>query len=87
VVAAQFIPQQVTATKCVINVALLRSHLIAGVTRSANNHFALFHLPKGGGWTSRPPRVHMARTNPAGSYNALMDLILRGHLGGKTVLL
>jgi hypothetical protein len=85
-VPAAYLPQQVTAVKYLINLALLRTHFIAGVTLSAKNHFGSIHFPDNGGWTPAPLHGYVARTNPMGSYSPLVDLSGHRHLGGKTVL-
>jgi uncharacterized protein (DUF362 family) len=85
-VPTAFLPQQVTATKYHINLALLRSHFMAGVTLAGKNQFGAIHFPNNGGWTPSPLHNHVLRGNPMGSYNALVDLIGHRHLGGKTVL-
>ena len=85
-VPTAFLPQQVTAAKYLINFALLRAHFMAGVTLAGKNHFGSIHFPDNGGWTPSPLHNYIMRTNPMGSYNALVDLIGHRHLGGKTVL-
>jgi len=79
-------PQQVTAAKYHVNLALLRAHFMAGVTLSGKNLFGSIHFPNDGGWTPAPLHSDVLRTNPMGSHNALVDLIGHRHLGGKTVL-
>lgn len=81
-----YLPQPVTETKYLINMALLRPHGMAGVTLGGKNHFGSVHFPDNGGWTPRPLHNFVLRTSPMGSYNALVDLIGHRHLGGKTVL-
>jgi len=86
-VPTAYLAQQVTAAKYIINVSLLRAHGGAGVTLAAKNHFGSIHFPDDGGWTPAPLHEYVtARTNPMGSYNALVDLTGFRHLGGKTVL-
>jgi len=85
-VPAAYLPQQVTAAKYHINLALLRAHFMAGVTLAGKNLFGSIHFPADGGWTPAPLHNYVLRTNPMGSYNALVDLIGHRHLGGKTVL-
>jgi len=80
------LPQQVTAAKYLINVALLRPHGMAGVTLIGKNHFGSVYFPDNGGWTPAPLHRWVTRTQPMGSYNALVDLMGHRHLGGKTVL-
>jgi hypothetical protein len=50
------------------------------------NHFGSVHFPDKGGWTPVPLHPYVMRTQPMGSYNALVDLIGHPHLGGKTML-
>jgi hypothetical protein len=85
-VPTAYLPQQVTAAKYHINLALLRSHFMAGVTLAGKNQFGAIHFPNNGGWTPSPLHNYVLRGNPMGSYNALVDLIGHRHLGGKTVL-
>jgi hypothetical protein len=83
---AGFLPQQVTAAKYMINLALLRAHFMAGVTLTAKNHFGSVYFPNDGGWSPMVLHNTIMRTLPLGSYNALVDLIGHRHLGGKTLL-
>lgn len=81
-----YLPQQVTAAKYMINMALLRAHGMAGVTLIGKNHFGSVYFPNDGGWSPRALHNYMLRTMPMGSYNALVDLMGHRHLGGKTML-
>jgi hypothetical protein len=81
-----YLPRQVTEAKYVINMALLRPHGMAGVTLTAKNHFGSVHFPDDGGWSPRILHNSVLRTQPMGSYNALVDLMGHRHLGGKTML-
>jgi hypothetical protein len=81
-----YLPRQVTEAKYMINMALLRPHGMAGVTLTAKNHFGSVHFPNDGGWSPRVLHNSVLRTQPMGSYNALVDLIGHRHLGGKTML-
>jgi len=81
-----YLPRQVTEAKYLINMALLRPHGMAGVTLIGKNHFGAVHFPDDGGWIPAPLHPYVARTQPMGSYNALVDLIGHRHLGGKTML-
>jgi uncharacterized protein (DUF362 family) len=85
-VPAAYLATQVNATKYMINMALLRPHGMAGVTLIGKNHFGSVHFPNDGGWSPRALHDHVARTQPNGSYNALVDLMGHRHLGGKTML-
>jgi hypothetical protein len=81
-----YLPKQVTEAKYMINMALLRPHGMAGVTLTAKNHFGSVHFPTEGGWLPRVLHDSVLRTQPMGSYNALVDLVGHRHLGGKTML-
>jgi len=81
-----YLPRQVTEAKYMINMALLRPHGMAGVTLSGKNHFGSVHFPNDGGWSPRILHDSVLRTQPMGSYNALVDLMGHRHLGGKTML-
>jgi hypothetical protein len=85
-VPAAYLAQQVTGAKYMINMALLRPHSMAGVTLIGKNHFGSVYFPKDGGWSPRALHGSVLRTQPMGSYNALVDLIGHRHLGGKTML-
>ena len=69
-----YLPQQVTEAKYLINMALLRPHGMAGVTLTGKNHFGSVHFPNDGGWSPRALHASVLRTQPMGSYNALVDL-------------
>jgi hypothetical protein len=81
-----YLPRQVTEAKYMINMALLRPHGMAGVTLTAKNHFGSIHFPNNGGWSPMVLHGSVMRTQPMGSYNALVDLMGHRHLGGKTML-
>ena len=81
-----YLPRQVTEARYLINMALLRPHGLAGVTLTAKNHFGSIHFPDDGGWSPRVLHSSVSRTQPMGTYNALVDLMGHRHLGGKTML-
>lgn len=81
-----YLPQQVTETKYLINMALLRPHGMAGVTLAGKNHLGSVYFPRDGGWSPRVLHNGVVRTQQTGSYNPLVDLIGHRHLGGKTML-
>jgi hypothetical protein len=81
-----YLPRQVTEARYMINMALLRPHGMAGVTLTAKNHFGSIHFPNNGGWSPMVLHGSVMRTQPMGSYNALVDLMGHRHLGGKTML-
>ena len=85
-VPAAYVPKQVTEAKYMINMALLRPHGMAGVTLIGKNHFGSVYFPNEGSWSPRALHSYVTRTQPAGSYNALVDLMGHRHLGGKTML-
>ncbi len=81
-----YLPQCVTESKYLINLALMRAHTLFGVTLCAKNHFGTTYFPNNGGWTPRPLHNYGNRRDSMGSYNCLVDLIGHRHLGGKTLL-
>ena len=81
-----YLPKCVTEAKYLVNLALLRAHILLGVTLTAKNHFGSVYFPNNGGWTPRPLHSFGGRTRAAGSYNCLVDLIGHKQLGGKTLL-
>jgi len=85
-VPVAYLPQQMTEAKYLINMALLRAHGMAGGTLGGKNHFGSVYIPEGGGWSPQALHNFVARTNPMGSYNALVDLVGHRHLGAKTLL-
>ncbi|MBN2610426.1 MAG: DUF362 domain-containing protein [Bacteroidales bacterium] len=92
------LPTVVSEAKYLINVALPRSHELAGVTLCAKNHFGSVWHPTVfqyyHGW--HPEFMHKSVAaldftaeipmRPMGSYNALVDLMGHKDLGGKTLL-
>ena len=82
-------PVCVTQAKYLINMALFRGHVIAGITSLAKNHFgSVWHdVSSHRGWT--PEHMHNScdiNERGMGSANALVDLMGHEHLGGKTLL-
>lgn len=80
-----YLPRCITEAKYLINMALLRSHGIFGVTLCAKNHFGSFYWPDLC-WCALPLHDFGDRDAPMGSYNCLVDLMGHEHLGGKTLL-
>ena len=87
------LPQCLTSATYQINAAVLKGHSLAGVTLCAKNHFGSLYRNSTGpsdphrGWN--PAHLHPSITGtrqPAGSYNALVDLMGHPDLGGKTIL-
>jgi uncharacterized protein (DUF362 family) len=81
-----YLPKTVTEAKYLVNFALLRAHIMFGVTLTAKNHFGEVFFPNNGGWTPAPLHRYGGRTRPLGSYNCLVDLMGHKQLGGKTFL-
>ncbi|MBZ5726404.1 MAG: DUF362 domain-containing protein [Acidobacteriia bacterium] len=81
-----YLPKAATEARYLINFALLRAHILFGVTLTAKNHFGEVYFPNNGGWTPRPLHAFGGRTRPLGSYNCLVDLMGHKQLGGKTLL-
>jgi len=81
-----YLPKTVTEATYLINFALLRAHILFGVTLTAKNHFGEVYFPNGGGFSPRTLHDFGGRTRPLGSYNCLVDLIGHKQLGGKTLL-
>jgi hypothetical protein len=59
-----------------INMPILKSHGIAGVTLGFKNHFGTIH---------DPAALH-SYVGPGQSYSALVDIFRNPHIGGKTIL-
>jgi hypothetical protein len=84
-VPTAYLPKCVTEAKYSINMALSRAHGLMGVTQTAKNLFGSVYF-EGPGFTPQPLHDYASRDLPAGSYNALVDLMAHNHLGGKTIL-
>ncbi|UCH14251.1 MAG: DUF362 domain-containing protein, partial [Bacteroidales bacterium] len=92
------LPTVVSEAKYLINIALPRSHVLAGVTLCAKNHFGSVWHPTiyqyYHGWHPEFMHKSVAAHNfsedipmrPMESYNALVDLMGHKDLGGKTLL-
>ncbi len=81
-----YLPKTVTEAKYLVNFALLRAHILFGVTLTGKNHFGEVYFPNGGGFSPRTLHNFGGRTRPLGSYNCLVDLMGHKQLGGKTLL-
>jgi hypothetical protein len=88
-----YLPACVTGATYLINASVLKGHAIAAVTLCAKNHFGSVYRENTGpkdphnGWN--PSNMHdsvTVRSRRMGSYNALVDLMGHGDLGGKTIL-
>jgi hypothetical protein len=92
------LPTVVSEAKYLINIALPRPHVLAGVTICAKNHFGSVWHPtvydQYYGWHPAFMHESIAAHNfsedipmrPMASYNALVDLMGHKDLGGKTLL-
>jgi uncharacterized protein (DUF362 family) len=80
-----YVPKCVTEAQYLVNMSLLRAHIMFGVTLSAKNHFGSVYFPNRG-WTPAPLHGFGGRNRPMGSYNCLVDLTGHRQLGGKTML-
>jgi hypothetical protein len=91
------LPTCITEADYVINVALLKGHVLAGVTLCAKNQTGSVWIPgrgsEDGRWTPAPLHPYFRavgdRRRPArkaGTYNALVDLMGHKDLGEKTLL-
>ncbi len=80
-----YVPKCVTEARYLVNMSLLRAHILFGVTLAAKNHFGLVYF-QDRGWTPAPLHGFGGRTRPMGSYNCLVDLVGHRQLGGKTML-
>jgi uncharacterized protein (DUF362 family) len=73
------------ATYC-INLANMKSHMGAGVTLCAKNHYgSLIRLPTDSGYYDLHQSLAFM-TPQTGSYRTLVDIMGHAHLGGKTML-
>ena len=87
-----YLPRCLTEATYLINAAVLKGHVLAGVTLCAKNHFGSFYRDPGGNRPSenwRPDNLHRSvtiRSRPMGSYNGLVDLMGHAHLDGKALL-
>jgi hypothetical protein len=88
-----FLPDCFTGATYLINAAVMKGHVLAGVTLCAKNHFGSVYRENTGsqdphlGWN--PSHLHgtvTVRNRPMGSYNPLVDLMGHRDLGGKTIL-
>jgi Domain of unknown function (DUF362) len=88
-----YLPACVTGATYLINAAVMKGHVLAGVTLCAKNHFGSVYREHTGpqdphqGWN--PSHLHDAitvGTRPLGTYNPLVDLMGHQDLGGKTLL-
>jgi hypothetical protein len=84
--AQDYIPDAYAEAKYFINLANLKSHVMAGVTLCAKNHFgSLARTPVEKGYFNM--HQSLPRITPGyGHYRDLVDLTGHAHIGGKAVL-
>ena len=81
------LPECVTRSTYMINMALLRPHRMYGITLCGKNHFGSVRFPSSSKkWAPAPLHDYGRKTNSMRTYNCLVDLIGHKHLGGKTFL-
>ena len=84
-VKQDFIPRHYSEATYLINLANMKSHLGAGITLCAKNHYGSLRLPTQEGYYDL--HQSLAFMSPQmGSYRAIVDLMGHSHIGGKTVL-
>ena len=85
-VKQDYIPRHYSEATYVISLANMKSHMGAGVTLCAKNHYgSLIRLPTDSGYYDL--HQSLAFMSPqTGSYRALVDIMGHAHLGGKTLL-
>ena len=77
-----YLPTCVVQAKYLINMAVLKPHVLAGASLGAKNHFG--SVCRNSAWSPSFMHPHILRLY--GQYSALVELMGHGHLGGKTVL-
>jgi uncharacterized protein DUF362 len=85
-VAQDHVPAPYAEAKYLINLANLKSHVSAGVTLCAKNHYgSLIRTPPQKGYFNM--HTSLPRETPgSGHYRTLVDLMGHAHIGGKTLL-
>jgi hypothetical protein len=85
-VKPDYIPATFTEATYLINLANMKSHMGAGITACAKNHYGSFlRLPDEDGYYDL--HQSLAFLSPyMGSYRTLVDIMGHSHLGGKTLL-
>ena len=84
--AQDYVPVPYAEAKYLINMANLKSHVGAGVTLCAKNHYgSLIRTPPDKGYYDMHGTLAMD-VHGAGHYRALVDLMGHAHTGGKTLL-
>jgi hypothetical protein len=85
-VLRDYVPLSMAEAKYVINIANLKSHLLAGVTLCGKNHYgSRLRSPDAAGFYNLHEDLP-AYSPGEGSYRNLVDMIGHAHMGGKTLL-
>jgi hypothetical protein len=81
-----YVPVPYAEAKYIINMANLKSHISAGVTLCAKNHYgSLLRTPPDKGYYDMHGTL-ASDVHGSGHYRALVDLMGHAHTGGKTLL-
>jgi hypothetical protein len=81
-----FVPLSFAEAKYVVNIANLKSHLLAGVTLCGKNHYgSRLRSPDATGYYNLHQDLPLY-SPVEGSYRNLVDMIGHAHMGGKTLL-
>jgi len=84
-VKQDYIPRHYVEATYQINIGNMKSHMGAGITVCAKNHYGSLRLPTEEGYYDL--HKSLAFMNPQeGSYRALVDIMGQANLGGKTLL-
>jgi hypothetical protein len=85
-VVQDYVPVPYAEAKYLINMANLKSHISAGVTLCAKNHYgSLIRKPPAKGYYDMHASLPLG-VQGSGHYRALVDLMGHAHTGGKTLL-
>jgi hypothetical protein len=85
-VKQDFVPRHYAEASYLINLANMKSHLGAGITLCAKNHYgSLIRLPTDSGYYNLHQSLAFM-TPQTGSYRTQVDFMGHAHLGGKTLL-
>jgi hypothetical protein len=84
-VKQDYIPKHYSEATYLINLANMKSHMGAGITACAKNHYGSLRSPTEEGYYDLHQSLAFM-TPKMGSYRALVDLMGHSQLGGKTVL-
>ena len=85
-VGTAFQPKCVVDAKYRINLALLRTHTICGVTLCTKNNNGTLYWPASNYWGPRVYHEFIRKTRGLPAYNALVDIMAHRQIGGKGLL-